>query len=204
MKFLLGHKKGMTQVFVDDKAVPVTAVSIPENAVCKIDEKEGRKVVRLGIGEKKKPTKPELGKYKKYGKVPQSVITFEINDEEKYKVGDKVKIGDVLKEGDLLKVTGTTKSKGFAGVVKRWGFKGGPRTHGQSDRLRAPGSIGGGTDPGRVLPGKKMPGRMGGITKTLRKRKVIDVGDDYILIAGPLPGNNGQLLKIEVEESNEA
>jgi len=77
-------------------------------------------------------------------------------------------------------------------------YKGGPRTHGQSDRLRAPGSIGAGTDPGRVLPGKKMPGRMGGVTSTVIKRKVLEVGEDYILVKGSLPGNNEGILKIEV------
>jgi len=92
-----------------------------------------------------------------------------------------------------------SKGKGFAGVVKRWGFAGGPKTHGQSDRHRAPGSIGAGTTPGRVLKGKKMAGRKGGDTVTLLNKEIVDIKDNYILVSGPVPGSNGDLVAIYSE-----
>jgi large subunit ribosomal protein L3 len=193
MKHVLGFKKEMTQVFIDGKAVPATIVALPENYVALVEDKKG--TYRIGILEKRRANKPEKGVYKEVKKVPLHVWSIIAGDNE-------VKVGDTINAEDFeidteLKITGTSKSKGFAGVVKRWGFKGGPRTHGQSDRLRAPGSIGGGTDPGRVFKGKKMPGRMGGATSTVRNRRILDVGKDYLVVEGPLPGNPGNLLKIE-------
>jgi 50S ribosomal protein uL3 len=98
--------------------------------------------------------------------------------------------------GTILKIQGTTKGKGFAGVVKRWGFGGGFKTHGQSDRWRAPGSIGQGTTPGRVHKGKKMPGRMGGTTHTVKNSLVVAVKDHFIWVTGPVPGNTGSSLTL--------
>ena len=114
------------------------------------------------------------------------------------KVGDIVNPFDVLAEKDLVKVTGKSKGKGFTGVVKRWGFKGGSRTHGQSDRQRAPGSIGQGTDPGRVHKGKKMPGRAGGQTITVKNLPVIKVDPELnqIWLKGQIPGPRHNLLTI--------
>jgi large subunit ribosomal protein L3 len=119
------------------------------------------------------------------------------------KVDPKIKLGEVFKSGEPVKVTGTTKGKGFTGVMKRWGFKGGPRTHGQSDRQRAPGSIGQGTDPGRVFPGKKMPGRAGHRRKTISGLKVFSLDDEnhLLLVDGPVPGpRNGQLIVRKVKK----
>lgn len=195
MKKIIGIKKGMTQVYIEDRVVPVTVIEVPVNKIFKKDEGENGKLVRIGIGKKKKMNKPEGGMYKKIGYAPKRFL--DVYTEDDLDIGGEFGV-DIFSEGDLLKVTGTTKSKGFAGVVKRHGFKGGPRTHGQSDRLRAPGSIGAGTDPGRVLPGKKMPGRMGGVTSTVIKRKVLKIGEDYILVKGSLPGNNEGILKIEI------
>jgi len=101
-----------------------------------------------------------------------------------------------LDEGNLVEVYGRSKGKGFAGVVKRWRFKGGPKTHGQSDRERAPGAIGAGTDPGRVVKGLRMGGRMGSDTVKLKNRKIVKVVDNYVLIKGPIPGSNGDLVTI--------
>ena len=100
--------------------------------------------------------------------------------------------------GETVTVSGKTKGKGFAGVMKRWGFSGGPRTHGQSDNQRAPGSIGGGTDPGRVWPGQKMPGRMGGTRATFEGMEVVEIDTDasVVKIKGSVPGNSGSEIEI--------
>lgn len=202
MKYLLGYKKIMTQAYDGDEAVPVTVVMVPDNKVCYVRIGDGSTEVRVGVGKKNKPTKAEVGQYKDLGFVPKDTWTILGVEEKDLKVGDTFSAKD-FEVGDHLRITGITKSKGFAGVVKRYGFAGGPRTRGQSDRQRAPGSIGAGTDPGRVLPGKKMPGRMGGDTQTFLDRKVVDVGDDYILVKGSLPGNSGGLLKMEIIPKDE-
>jgi large subunit ribosomal protein L3 len=121
-----------------------------------------------------------------------------LEDKPDFKVGDEIKISDVFRKGDLVNVSGISKGKGFAGVVKRWHFAGGPKTHGQSDRLRAPGSIGQGTTPGRVLKGKKMAGRMGGERKTIKNLIVVDVDSEKgeLLVSGPVPGKSSGLLII--------
>lgn len=202
MKYFLGYKKGMTRVYVDDKAVPVTVVQLPDNIVCLVRKGDTDINVRIGIGMKKNPDRSESGLYSGLKHVPASTWDVKLDGGEEIKVGDKFTTENI-KTGYLLDVTGVTKAKGFTGVMKRWGFHGGKRTHGQSDRQRAPGSIGAGTDPGRVHRGKKMGGRMGAKRKTLSDREVIDVGEDYILVRGPLQGNSGSLLKIEVTKSNE-
>lgn len=203
MKYFLGYKKGMTRIYVDDKAVPVTVVYLPDNIVCLADKGDSETKVRLGVGIKKKPDRSQSGLYPGLKNVPVSIWDVRLADGEEVKVGDKFTVENI-KSGSLLKITGITKSKGFAGVMKRWGFSGGKRTHGQSDRQRAPGSIGAGTDPGRVHRGKKMGGRMGAKKKTFIDREVVGVGEDYILVRGPLQGNSGDLLKIEVTKSDES
>lgn len=198
---MLGYKRGMTQVYLEDKVVPVTVVEVPMNLICKVKTEDSSHVVDLGIGEKKEPTSAEKGKYAKVKMVPRYI--WAVTESDEMKEGDSFG-PEVFKEGDVMTVTGVAKAKGFAGVIKRWGFKGGKRTRGQSDRERAIGSIGGGTDPGRVLPGKKMPGRMGGHTKTVRNRRVVDIGDDFLLIHGALPGNVGGLLKLTKMNADES
>ncbi|MDD3661740.1 MAG: 50S ribosomal protein L3, partial [Candidatus Dojkabacteria bacterium] len=180
VKYALGYKNGMTQVYKDDKAVVVTAIRVPKNVVCLVSGKDNEiKRIDIGIDQKRSPTKAEKGKYASAKIVPKHVWTVDEQADAGSSFG-----AEVFQEGDILAVTGVTKGKGFAGVVKRWGFHGGPRTHGQSDRQRSPGSIGAGTDPGRVLPGKKMAGRMGGDVFTIQRR-VVGIGDDYILVKGP-------------------
>ncbi|KUK77449.1 MAG: 50S ribosomal protein L3 [candidate division WS6 bacterium 34_10] len=195
MKAILGIKKGMTRVFKDQKMVPVTII---DTSSCKVSGRKGNQV-ELGLLEKKKATKAELGTYKDLKYVPRfrKVFTGEFGEE--VSIGDEVK-PEFFDEGEKVYVTAKTKGKGFQGVMKRWGFKGGQRTHGQSDRLRAPGSIGAGTDPGRVWKGKKMGGRMGGKTQTFRDREVIGINDQYLLISGPVPGSNGTLVSIYTKE----
>ncbi|MBD3329327.1 50S ribosomal protein L3 [Candidatus Dojkabacteria bacterium] len=191
-KAIIGKKIGMTRLFDEDVSTPVTVIEVTG---CKVSLVDGGKV-ELGIG-KVKGNKPLQGRYKKLGFVPRFRRVFS-DLEGEYKVGDEIK-SDLFKKGDKVEVIGTSKGKGFQGVMKRWGFKGGQRTHGQSDRLRAPGSIGAGTDPGRVLKGKKMGGRMGGDKVTLSNVKVIEVDENLVMIKGSVPGNNGDYVVLKVE-----
>ena len=194
MKAILGIKKGMTRVFVEDKMVPVTIVDTSE---CKVARRNGD-WVELGLGINKKTKKSLQGMYKELTFVPKFLISLRGNWGDEVSVGDDVK-AEFFDIGDSVNIIGVTKGKGFQGVVKRWGFKGGQRTHGQSDRLRAPGSIGAGTDPGRVLKGKKMGGRMGQNRKTIKNTKVVGLSENHMLISGAIPGANGDLITIYKE-----
>jgi len=203
---LLGKKIKMGQTFVGNTRVPVTWVQVGPCVVTMIkkEDKDGYWAVQLGYGERKiknttKPLRGHLRRVKKGKLTPRFLREVRVDKEPKYKVGDAIVLGDIFKRGDLVLVTGKSKGKGFAGVVKRWGFAGGPRTHGQSDRLRAPGSIGQGTDPGRVWKGKKMPGRMGGDQIMVKNLIVTDINEDEGLLAvsGPIPGARKGLLVIK-------
>lgn len=191
MKALIGIKKGMTRVFKGDKIVPVTVVDVSGCILSFVEEKG----FELGLGEKKKPSKAMVGKYRNAKRVPSKMEYFKGDLPEGLSVGDEIKAG-VFEIGEKVTVRGVSKGKGFAGVVKRWGFAGGPKTHGQSDRHRAPGSIGAGTDPGRVLKGKKMAGRMGCDRVTLPNKEIVEITENYILVSGPVPGANGDLVAI--------
>lgn len=203
MSVIVGQKREMTQIFdKGGRVVPCTIVDVSNTKVVALRtlKRDGYDAIILGFGKKKKPKKVEIGKYKKLKYVPQFVCEFRkerIDKEKDYAIGDEVKAA-AFNIGDKVDVTGVTKGKGFQGVVRRWGFKGGPRTHGQSDRERAPGSIGGGTDPGRVFKGKKMPGHMGMRTKTVLNLEVvkIDTKNDLLCIKGALPGWRNSYLKI--------
>ena len=195
----------MSQIFVEGTRVPVTFVSAGPCVVTQIkhEEKDGYWAVQLGFGKKNirnlnKPLQGHLRGVIKEKIAPRFLREVRLKSEPKFKVGDIIKTTDVLQEGDLVSVTGTSKGKGFAGVIKRWGFHGGPRTHGQSDRQRAPGSIGQGTDPGRVHKGKKMPGRMGGEQVTLKNLFVVSVDEknSRVALSGPIPGNANGLVVI--------
>jgi large subunit ribosomal protein L3 len=140
-------------------------------------------------------TQVGFGKHKKTRELPA------INNCE---LGTVINPKDVVSVGSLCNIQGTSKGKGFAGVVKRWNFAGGPKTHGQSDRLRAPGSIGQGTTPGRVHKGKKMPGRMGSDTVTVKKSLVVAIGDDNtIWVTGPVPGARHSLVKLTLMDQKD-
>lgn len=194
MLTLLGRKKEMTQVFNETgDIVPVTIVDFKDNVVIKKGDK-----VYVCLGKKKNPNKPEIGLYKELGFVPEKVIEVENSDEfGKLNSGDKIVFEDTEKL-KMVDVKGVSKGKGFAGVVKRWGFHGGPKTHGQSDRNRAPGSIGAGTSPGRVFKGIKMAGRLGNKNITVKNLKVVkvDVENNLFLIKGALPGTKNSVLQI--------
>lgn len=207
MESILGIKQQMGQVFTPEgRRVPITVVKSGVNTVVQVktQDKDGYWAVQLGFGIRspKHLTKPLKGHLKGAVKEKKSAPNFlrevRLAGQENLEVGQEIQPSDVLTPGDLVQVTGISKGKGFQGVVKRWGFAGGPKTHGQSDRLRAPGSIGQGTDPGRVWKGKKMAGRMGGEQVTVRDLVVMSVTPSgEIQLSGAVPGNRGSLLMIQ-------
>lgn len=182
---LLAKKKNMTQVF-DEKGnvIPVTILDLSECKIIKGQKKSGNYV---GIGRSKKPSKSDIGKYGE-NNVPEYAV----------KVDSAIESLEELQKGDILNVSGVSKGKGFAGVVRMWKFKGGKRTHGQSDRQRHPGSIGAGTTTGRVFKGLKMGRRKGGEVVTIRGVKVIDYDKEsnLLTVAGSIPGTYDSILKI--------
>lgn len=206
IKGILGKKISMTQGWTEKgKRIPLTLIEAGPCPVVQIKtkDKDGYWAIQLGFGEKKEKNikKPILGHFKKAGLKKPARFLREIRSEKdpQVKVDDLVKVTDVFQAGDKVRITGRSKGRGFTGVVKRWGFKGGPKTHGQSDRVRAPGSIGQGTDPGRVWKGKKMPGRAGGQTITIGNLQVIEVipEKNLLKVKGPVPGARNGLLIIE-------
>ncbi len=195
----------MDQTFIDGVRIPITWILLSKGVVTQVKDAEtdGYFAVQLGFGEadEKKISKSIRGHLKKSAKVsslPRVLREVRLKKSAEVKIGDEIDPFEVFKVGDEVEVSGVSKGKGFAGVVKRWKFAGGPKTHGQSDRQRAPGSIGQGTTPGRVYKGKRMAGRMGQETVTVKGLKVVLVKPEENLIAlsGPVPGRPGSLLKI--------
>lgn len=172
--------------------VAITVLNAQPNTVAAIKEDKAL----LGLGSKKKVKKPENSFVDKIGFAPK--FKREVKKEGEIKIGDKITVA-VFSPGDEVKVTGITKGRGFAGGMKRWGFHGGPKTHGQSDRHRAPGSIGQGTTPGRVLKGKKMAGHYGNKQKTITGLEIIevDIDNNQILVKGAVPGAKEGYLVVE-------
>ncbi len=202
---LLATKGTQTQTFTEDgKRIPVTVVVAGPCWVTKITDGGSYKSLQLAFGSTKHILKAQVGHIKKAGLdiKPRFLREIRVVDlPETIKVGSEVKVEEVFAAGDKIQVTGTSKGKGFAGVVKRHGFSGGPRTHGQSDRERAPGSIGATTTPGRVFRGKRMAGRMGNDRVTVRGLEVVAVdGQNHTLhIKGLVPGAKHGLLIIQKE-----
>ena len=196
----------MTQKYRQDGVlVPITICRAEPCWVVGVrtDEKDGYWAVQLAAGRKKRGKKPLLGQLKKAGIkfIPEIIREFRLeNREDLPKLGEKITIDQVVKPGAVVKATGITKGRGFAGVIKRWGFSSQPATHGQSDRERAPGSIGAQT-PGRVVKGKKMPGHYGNVKKTIKNLEVVWVDKDKeeIWLKGAVPGHRDSWLTIEVE-----
>lgn len=205
---ILGMKINQTQNFTaEGKRIPVTQIEAGPCPVIQVKtpKTDGYWAIQLGFGAKKeskvkKPIKGHLAKAG--GKVtPRFLREIRVNQpeiSENLKAGQQIKVGDVFKMGDMVNISGISKGKGFAGVVKRWHFKGGPRTHGQSDRERAPGSIGSTTTPGRVLKGKKMAGHLGKDRATVRNLEVVlvDPEKNLLEIKGLVPGKGSNLLLI--------
>ena len=197
---LLGRKLGMTQIFdARGETVPVTVLEVGPCVVTQIltEEKNGYSAVQLGFGHKKRLNEPERGHLKASGAQSRHLREMKNDGAEAYEVGQTIK-ADFFEVGDLIDVTGTSKGKGFAGVVKRHGFAGGPKTHGQSDRWRAPGSIGATTTPGRVFKGQRMAGRMGHDRVTVQNLRVVrvDAERNLLLVEGSVPGPNEGLLLV--------
>ena len=196
---IIGRKLGMTQIYRDSgEAEAVTAVEAGPCTVIQVKTaaKEGYNAVQLGFGEAKRLKSPQRGHLKELGQF-RYLREFRVDDAEAVEVGDRVDVS-LFKEGDLVDVTGVSKGKGFAGVVKRHHFAGGPKTHGQSDRHRHAGSIGATTSPGRVFKGMRMAGRMGGERVTVRHLEVFkaDPERNLLLVKGALPGSKNGLLLI--------
>ena len=183
--------------------VGVTVLEVYPNVVTQIktlEGKDGYNAVQLGIGSRKYLKKPQLGHLKK-SNVDQKVRWLKEVRENgaDLSLGQEIKPSDIFVVGDTVRISGTTKGKGFQGGVRRYGFAGGPKTHGQSDRHRAPGSIGATTTPGRVYKGKKMAGHMGFETMTVKNLEVVAVDreNNLILVKGAVPGHNGGLVEVE-------
>jgi large subunit ribosomal protein L3 len=197
---LIGKKLGMTQVF--DAGGQIHAVTVVEAGPVVVTQiktaaKEGYDAVQVAWGEKrKKANKPAAGHLKKLGNF-RMLREFRVDGDGEYSVGDKVGI-ELFAEGDYVDVTGVSRGRGFAGGVRRHNFRGGPKTHGQSDRHRAPGAIGSGTTPGRVYKGQRMAGHMGAVQVTSKRLKVIakDEAKGLLLIEGAVPGATNAIVRV--------
>lgn len=196
---LIGKKIGMTRIF--DPQGNCRAVTVIETGPCyvtqiKTIENDGYEAVQFGYNNvREKLTRKPLQGHLKKAKVPHLKTLKEFKNfdgSEKLKLGDEIKV-DIFSEGDKVIITGISKGKGFTGVVKRHGFGGGPKTHGQSDRYRAPGSIGQSSSPSRVFKGMKMAGRSGGKKVTVKNLLVekVDQKNNLLIVRGTIPGANG-------------
>ncbi|MBU1032397.1 MAG: 50S ribosomal protein L3 [Patescibacteria group bacterium] len=196
MKFILGKKLEMSQVFrPDGTVVPVTLVKAGPCVVTQIkdEKKDGYKAVQIGYLTCKKLAKPIAGHLKDLDKL-RELREFRVDDISAFKRGDTFEASS-FEVGDVIHVTGTSKGKGFQGVVKRHGFHGSPASHGHKDQLRMPGSIGC-TGAQRVFPGRRMAGRMGGDQVTVKNLEVIEVNDGVIAIKGALPGARNSIVEL--------
>ena len=203
LKGLIGKKIGMTQIFDEDgRAIPVTIIEAGPCYVTQIctAENEGYAAVQLGFDEvkPKRITGGELGHLKKNNLPPLRVIREFRTKDPQVKEGDKISV-DLFAIGEAVDVVGVSKGKGFAGAVKRYHFRGGPKTHGQSDRLRGPGSNGSTTTPGRVYKGSRRPGHMGDDRVTAQNLKVVLVDPERNLLGvrGAIPGGRGGIVMVK-------
>ena len=194
---MIGKKLGMGQTFDDSgRAIGVTVVEV---GPCFVIRKKGDSTVQVGYGPKKESrvSKPLMGQFKKAGLSPFRVLRdFQAEDAGSLEVGQEIR-ADIFNPGEKVKVIGTSKGKGFAGVMKRWNFGGGKETHGSRSH-RIPGSVGQCAWPSRVFKGKKLPGRLGGVRVTAPRVEVIEVRSDenVILLKGPIPGSKGGIVFI--------
>ena len=203
LKGLLGLKLGMTRVFTEDGLwIPVTLLQAGPCTVVqrKTRDHDGYEAVQVGFGEKKEKrcTKPLRQHFKKAGVTPKKVLReFTVEDGTELKPGDEIR-SDIFKKGDRVDISGLSKGRGFAGVMKRHHFGGGPGGHG-SNFHRAPGSIGASADPSEVVKGKKLPGRMGNSGVTIQNLEVMDVVPEknLLVVRGAVPGANGGMVVVK-------
>jgi len=204
MQGILGKKRGMTQVFDDTGlVVPVTIIEAGPCFVTQIKTKEtdGYNSVQISFMDKKekRTTMPLKGHFEKAKTSPKKVVReFRFSDQPELELGTEITVAR-FKAGDTVTVSGVSKGKGFQGVVKRYNFAGGPKTHGQSDRLRAPGSIGQSSYPSRVFKGMKMGGRMGNDRITLKNVVVVkvDTENNLMFLKGAIPGAKNAIVEIK-------
>ena len=203
VKGLLGTKLGMTQLWDENnKVIPVTVIQAGPCVVTQVrtPEIDGYSAVQLGYGaaKAKNVNKPDAGHFAKAGVTPRKhLVELRTTDASEYALGQEV-TAEIFEAGQVIDVTGTTKGKGTAGVMKRHGFRGLGAGHGVHRKHRAPGSIGGCSTPGRVFKGMRMAGRMGNDTKTVQNLVIhaIDLENDLVIVRGAIPGNKGDLVVV--------
>ncbi len=204
MPGLLGKKIGMTSVFsADGKNVPCTVIEVGPCVVTQVKtaEKDGYEALQLGFEDKKDKhtTKPQIGHFKKAGVTPKRHLAEFKGFDSAYKMGDSIGV-DFFNDTEFVDIVGTSKGKGFQGVVKRHGFGGvGQATHGQHNRLRAPGSIGACSYPAKVFKGMRMAGQMGNERVTIQNLQILKIMPEHnlLLIKGSIPGSKGSIVIIE-------
>ena len=205
MPGLLGKKIGMTSVFsADGKNTPCTVIEVGPCVVTQVKtlENDGYEALQLGFEDKKEKhtTNPEMGHFKKAGVTPKRHLAEFKGFEGEYKLGDTITVDGLFSEADFVDVVGTSKGKGFQGVVKRHGFGGvGQSTHGQHNRLRAPGSVGACSYPAKVFKGMRMAGQTGNQRVTVQNLQVLKVIAEHnlLMIKGSIPGSKGSIVIIE-------
>jgi large subunit ribosomal protein L3 len=201
----LGKKRGMTHIFsVNGELIPVTVIEAGPCTVVqkKTEEKDGYNAIQLGFLEKKanRVTKPLTGHFKKHKSPPfYKLKEYKVTGEEidNYESGKAILVQDILKSGDVIDVSSRSKGRGFAGVIKRWGFQGGPGSHGSMFNRR-PGSIGASATPSRVMKGKKLPGRFGGKRVTVKNLQVVAIKpeENCLIVKGGVPGSVNDVVEI--------
>ena len=204
---LLGRKVGMTQVFDENgRVIPVTVIQAGPCWVTQVktQDNDGYDAIQVGFEESRRINSPERGHLAKGGTpLLRHLREWRVNDSSGFVVGQRLDVS-LFEPGERVHVVGTSKGKGFQGVVKRHGFAGGPKTHGQSDRHRAPGSIGSGTTPGRVLKGLRMAGKMGNERVAVRNLLVVraDTDRNLLLVRGAIPGPREALIAVSKGDEN--
>jgi large subunit ribosomal protein L3 len=201
MSGLLGKKIGMTRIYKGDESVPVTVIQAGPCIVCqkKVEATDGYNAIQIGFEEKKEKntTKPMNGHFKKHNVKPMRYLReFRVDNPDEYQIGQELSVKS-YELGQKIDVIGTTKGRGYTGVMKRWNFRGGETSHG-SKFHRAPGSTGQHTYPGRTFPGKKMPGHYGNERVTVHNLEIvrIDTENNLIAVKGAVPGATGGLLML--------
>jgi large subunit ribosomal protein L3 len=204
---MLGKKVGMTQLFQDDgRQIPVTVLEMPENSILQVKttQTDGYEALKLGAFDKKEKscTRAELGASRAAKGPCCFVREIRLDAPAESEAGSVLRVGEVFEGVEKLKITGTSKGKGFQGVMKRWGFAGYRATHGVKTHHRHPGSIGQCQDPGRVFKGKKMAGQMGNKTVTQRGVRVVKIipEKNLLLVRGAIPGANGSYVVVRADE----
>ena len=197
--YLLDIQQISERIIVD---IPVTVIKAGPCTVTQVktENKDGYNSVQIGFSESKSLNAPQKGHQERSGGKFSILQEFEIDDSAEIEVGQEIST-EIFSEIKKVKVSGTSKGRGFAGGVRRYGFKGGPKTHGQSDRHRAVGSIGAGSSPGRVWPGTRMPGHFGNAKTTVKGLRLVKVDstNNILLIKGAIPGFNGSTVRVEAQ-----